>query len=276
MEALRKTVSASEVMRTRIITGLAATVSTIWVLTIMLPDNLILSTPLSQTITSGIAAAAATVVATRQKTNGLYGSTYVALAAGLACWFAGQVIWTYDNMIVGKEPTQLLLADIPWLTLYAFFGYYVFKTYQFFGHAVNQYHIITVVSAIAMVIAYTTYAMLDSLEQIESPAVAAVRLLYPFGDAVLIIPSVLLLITLRHGLLTYTPWLFISVALILIAAADIFFTNISALGAFDLIPIAYPLYNAGNLAFVGALLWYNKFGIYDQSSATSSFQERNR
>jgi hypothetical protein len=103
-----------------------------------------------------------------------------------------------------------------------------------------------------------------------------VRLSYPIGDAVLIIPSVLLLITLRRGLLTYTPWLFSSAALVMIAAADILFSNVALFGSVDVYKFAYPLYNAGNLAFFGALLWYNKFGIYDQSKAIGTFQERNR
>jgi hypothetical protein len=276
MEALRKTASASGAMRTRIIAGVAGTVATIWLLTILLPDNPIFDTPIFETITSGLAVAAAIAVVAKQKTNGLYGSTYLALAIGLACWLAGEMIWMYDNVIIGNEPTELSLADIPWLALYAFFGYYTFRTYQFFSYAVKRNHVVVVVSAVAVVIAYTTYAMLDSLEQIESPAVAAVRLIYPFGDAALIIPSVLLLITLRHGLLTYTPWLLGSVGLIFIAAADILFTNISALGALDLLPIALPLYSAGNLTLAGGLIWYRKFGIYDQGRAADSFQQSNR
>jgi hypothetical protein len=276
MEALRKTASASGAMRARIIVGVAGAVAAIWISTILLPDNIIFNTPLAETITSGIAMAAAIAVVVKQKTTGLYGSTYVALAIGLACWLAGEMIWMYDNVIMGIEPTELSLADIPWLALFAFFGYYTFRTYQFFSYAVKKHHVVAVVSAVAVVIAFTTYVILDSLEQIESPVVAAVRLLYPFGDAALIIPSVLLLITLRHGLLTYTPWLLGSVGLILIAAGDILFTNISALGALDLFPISLPLYSAGNLTLAGALVWYRKFGIYDQGKATDSFQQSNR
>lgn len=276
MESLRKAASNSDRTRARIITALAAAVAAIWLFTVLLPDNIILNSPASVTITAGIPMAAAMVVMAKQKMSGLYGKTYVALAIGLTCWFAGEMIWTYDNVIAGKEPTQLSVADIPWLALYAFFGYYIMKTYRFFGHAVNKYHVIAVVSIVGAIIANTTYAILSSLGQVESLLVVAVRLSYPIGDAVLIVPSLILLITLRHGLLTYTPWLFISVGLLLIAAADILFSNISLLGTFDLRQVAFPLYNAGNLTFAGALIWYNRFGIYDQSRAIGSFQERNR
>jgi hypothetical protein len=275
METLRKTASDSGRTRSRIIATLAAAVATIWIFTILLPDNVILNTPASVTITAGFALAAAIVVIVKQKTTGLYGKTYVALAVGLACWFAGEMIWTYDNVIAGKEPAQLSVADMPWLALYAFFGYYIIKTYRFFGRSINKYHVIVVVAIVGAVMANTTYALLSSLGQIEA-LVVAVRLANPIGDAVLIVPSLLLLITLRHGLLTYTPWLFVSVGLILIAAADILFSNIMLLGAFDLRQVAFPLYNAGNLTFAGALAWYFRFGIYDQNRAKDSFQEKNK
>jgi hypothetical protein len=40
--------------------------------------------------------------------------------------------------------------------------------------------------------------------------------------------------------------------------------------------VAFPLYNAGNLTFAGALAWYFRFGIYDQNRAKDSFQEKNK
>ncbi|MEW6603275.1 MAG: hypothetical protein AB1351_01135 [Thermoproteota archaeon] len=263
-------------MRTRLILLLAAAVGAIWLATIFLPDDPILNTSISTTITAGMSFVAAMLVIARQKPGGLYGRTYTALAIGLACWFAGEMIWTYDNMIAGKEAAQLSLADIPWLMLYAFFGYHVFKTYQFFGFSVNKYHLLVVVATVGTMTAVTMYSILSALGDFRSPAVAMVRLSYPIGDAVLIVPSVLLLITLRHGLLTYTPWLFSSVALILIAVADILFSNIALFGTADVYRIAFPLYNAGNLFFFSALIWYNKFGIYDKSKVIEIFQERNR
>jgi hypothetical protein len=275
METLRKAASDSSRTRSRIIASLAAAVAAIWILTVLLPDNVFFNTSVSVTITAGIALAPAMVVVARQKMTGLYGKTHVALVIGLVCWFAGEMIWTYDNVIAGKESTQLSFADIPWLALYAFFGYYIMKMYGFFGHAVNKYHVIAVISLVGAIIASTTNTILSSLGEVE-PLIVAIRLAYPIGDAVMIVPSLILLITLRHGLLTYTPWLFVSVALILIAAADILFSNISLLEMFDLYQVAYPLYNAANLTFAGGLFWYSMFGIYDQNRAKVSFQQRNR
>lgn len=264
-------------MRKLIATVLASAVAAISILTFFNPEDVILKSPVSVTFTAGIAAAASIIVAAKHKINGLYGKTYLALAIGLACWFAGEMIWTYDNVIVGSPPSTISLAEVPWLMLYGFFGYYVFKTYRFFGYAVNKYHVMIVLAGVSLLMAVTTSSILNSLGASIGPEpLLLIRLLYPIGDAVLIVPSVLLLLTLRHGLITYTPWLFISVGLILIAAGDITFSNMSLLPTVDLSVVTFPLYNAGNLAFAAALIWYNRFGIYDQNKALNIFQEGNR
>ena len=275
MAVLRQTATNSDTIRKTILVILAASVAIIFAATIFSPNDKVLNTPISVTITAGISASVGLIVAIKHKISGLYGKAYVALAAGLICWFAGEMIWTYDNVIAGSPPSTISIAEVPWLAIYAFFGYYVFKTYRFFGYAVSKHHLILVLSGVSILIAGTIYSVLNSLEGImQSEPVLMVRLVYPMGYAVLIVPSVLLLLTLRHGLLTYTPWLFVSVALILIAGADILFSHVSLLETFDLSWIIFPLYNSGNLAFTAALIWYNKFGIYDRSKALQLFQHR--
>ena len=277
MEVSRPATLGSDWMRRGIALGIAMTYVTITISILVYPTNNLLNSPASVTLSAGVATAAAAVVVFRQKTSGLYGRTYVALALGLSCWFVGELIYTYESVILGSPPTTLSLAEVPWLSLYGFFGYYVFKTYQFFGYAVKQSHTIIVLAGVSVLMAVTTSSVLNSLgTAVQDEPLLIIRLLYPIGDAVLIAPSVLLLLTLRHGLLTYTPWLFISIGLILIAAADIAFSNESLIQIADLGVITFPLYNAGNLAFAGALIWYSSFGIYDKGKALSAFQKGNR
>lgn len=277
MAVLRQAAPNTDAIRKIILVILATGIGVIFAATVSNPNDKVFDTPVSVTVTAGIAASAAIIVALKHKLSGLYGKTYVALAAGLICWFAGEMIWTFDNVIAGSAPSTVSMAEAPWLALYAFFGYYVFKTYRFFGYAVSKRHLILVLLGVSGLIASTTYSVLNSLEgSMQSEPLLMVRLVYPIGDAVLIVPSVLLLLTLRHGLLTYTPWLFMSVALILIAGADILFSHVSLLEIFDLSWIIFPLYNAGNLAFTAALIWYNKFGIYDHSKAMQLFQQHNK
>ena len=277
MEVSRTATPGSDTIRRAIVASVAMVYATITVLIAAYPNEIMLNSPVSATVTAGIAVSAAAAVVFRQKFGGLYGKTYVALAIGLACWFAGELVYTYDSVIMGSSSSSLSLAEVPWLMLYAFFGYYVFRTYRFFGYAVSRLHMISVLAGVSVLMAVTTYSILTALGpavEKDKPLVI-IRLIYPIGDAVLLGPSVLLLLTLRHGLLTYTPWLFVSVGLILIAGADIAFSNMS-LFQIDLGPVVYPLYSAGNVAFAGALLWYNRFGIYDHGKALTAFQEGNR
>ena len=277
MEVSRPATLNSVGLRRIIAIAVAAAYTIMTIFTVANPTDNLLNSPASVTITAGIAVAAASVVVFKQKTSGLYGKTYVALTIGLSCWFAGELIFTYDSVIVGSPPASLSLAEVPWLSTYAFFGYYVFKAYQFFGYAVTRSHMITVLAGVSLLMAMTTSSILNSLgSAVENEPLLLIRLLYPIGDAVLIVPSVLLLLTLRHGILTYTPWLFISIGLILVAAADIAFSNMSLLQIADVGVMIFPLYNAGNLAFIGALVWYSRFGVYDHGRALSAFQEGNR
>ena len=264
-------------MRIAIGAVVASAYALITVLILIYPTDNLLNSPMSITITAGIATAAAGAVVIKQKTSGLYGKTYVALMIGLACWFTGELIYSYESMTAGSSFSSISAAEGPWLALYAFFGYYVFKTYRFFGYAVKRNQMLVVLAGVALLMAITTLSILNSLgSTVETEPLLLIRLLYPIGDAVLIAPSVLLLLTLRHGLLTYTPWLFTSIGLVMIAAGDIAFSNMSLLQVGDLGVITFPLYNAGNLAFAGALLWYGKFGVYDHGKALNSFQEDNR
>jgi hypothetical protein len=264
-------------MRRIIASVVATSFAAIAIMIAAYPSGNLLNSPASVTVTAGVATAAAVAVVLRQKTGGLYGKTYAALAIGLGCWFTGELLYTYESVILGSTPSALSVAEMPWLLLYAFFGYYVFKTYRFFGYAVKRSHVFTVLAGVSLLMALTTSSVLNSLgSAVDTEPLLLVRLLYPIGDAVLIAPSVLLLLTLRHGLLTYTPWLFVSIGLILVAAGDITFSNSSLLQIEDLGVITFPLYNAGNLAFAGALIWYSKFGIYDRSKALHAFQQGNR
>src|SRR5262249_8330766 len=152
----------------------------------------------------------AAIVVSRQRTGGLFGRTLLALAMGLICWSAGDVIWTYQTIFAQITPSDLSTADLPWLSLYIFFGYYVFNAYRYFGKAVPKQHVVIVAGIVAALSVNSVYSPFMSYEKSSSNQhssdalafiAAVVRSTYPIGDAVIVVPSILLLITLRRGLL---------------------------------------------------------------------------
>ena len=272
-------------VRRRIIVTLVVAIAAISALISLNPWGLIQSF-FSTSITAGIAVSFSIIVIARQRASGLFGRTHLALAIGLAFWFAGQVIWAAEMTTSGREPSDLSAADIPWLALYVPFGYYILMTYRHFGKTVTKYHLVIVAGIVAVLTfsaVYTAYffykhSMVQGGNSGEQPSmlVATIRSAYPLGDAVLVVPAILLLITLRKGMLTYTPWLFVASALILVSVADMLFTNMALLNRTDLSGYAYTLYNAGNLAFAGGLYWYNRFVIFNAKWVIEEFQRANR
>lgn|SRR5574341_123058 len=146
---------------------------------------------------------------------------------------------------------------------YAFFGYHLFKTYLYFAKKVNRAAILAVGMLVGLGISYIIFQMFKSSD-FETPdgiMTFIFRTAFPIGDFVLITPSVLLLVTLRKAKLHFSPWFFISVALLL-TAADIIFSYISLLEQIEVEWIANLLYDSANLCLVGGLYWYNKFVIF--------------
>ena len=277
MEISRPPVLSPDIMRRAIGIAVMTAFTAMFLAILAQPEGNPLNSPLSVTVTAAIATAAAFSVVLSQKTSGLYGRTYLALAIGLGCWFAGELVYSYETTVLQVPLGTISMAEAPWIATFAFFGYYVFRTYRFFGFAAKGTHMLAVLAGVSLMMGLTTFTLMSSFGDglLDNPLLL-VRFIYPIGDAVLIAPSLLLLLTLRNGLLTYTPWLFISIGLIMIAGADIAFTNMTFLMFENLGAIFFPLYNAGNLAFAGALIWHRKFGIYDHNRALTAFQEGNR
>jgi diguanylate cyclase len=247
------------------------------IFTIFISSDKTATGDVSVTITAGMAMLAAMVIVYRQGLRGLYGKTYAALFIGTACWFVGEFLWTFYEVIAGIELPEASMADIFWLAGYFFFAYHLFKTYQFFSGAINRKHLFVVSLVTTLLIVNIMYPIIAPLQitSDEEMLTAFFRVAYPVGDAMLIVPAVLLLVTLREGNITFTPWLLISIALIITAAADILFSYLT-LAAVEIEWIDNLLYDAGNLTLAGALVWYNKFVIYDAKGTFKAFQERNR
>ena len=110
MEVSRPVTLTSDVMRRTIVAVIASAYGVITILILAYPVDNLLNSPMSVTVTAGIAVVAATSVVLRQKASGLYGKTYVALTIGLACWFAGEFIYTYESVVVGSSFSTISIA----------------------------------------------------------------------------------------------------------------------------------------------------------------------
>ncbi|MGH9991379.1 MAG: hypothetical protein ACREAZ_01885 [Nitrososphaera sp.] len=223
-------------------------------------------------VTAGTAMGLAAVVVARQGLGGLHGRTYAALAIGATMWFIGEILWVYYEVGLQIELPSYSPADVFWLLGYGFFGYHLFKMYLYFARTISRAAIIAVGSVVIFSLSYLFYQMIVTTDfgTLDGIITFAFRISYPVGDFVLIMPSILLVITLRKAKLHYSPWFFISVALLITAAADTIFSYLSLTGLSEIEWIANLLYDAANLCLAGGLYWYSRFVIFDERRASSA------
>ena len=227
-------------------------------------------TNIEVTTTAGIAAAFATLVVFKQGLSGLHGKTYAALAIGIVLWFVGEAVWTYDEVGLSHSLPSNSLADVLWLAGYGFFGYHLFKTYVYLAKTINKSVVFAVSIAVGLIIWNLISEMIAVADLGSSQGLItfAFRTAFPVGDFVILVPSVLLLITLRKAKLYYSPWFFITISLLVTGLADIAFAYISIANLPDAEWMAAPIYNFAYLSMAGGLYWYNRFVIFDKDRAS--------
>jgi uncharacterized membrane protein YwzB len=238
-------------------------------------------------VTAAIALAFAAVTIYRQKLDGLYGRTYLSLAIGLGLWFAAEITWTYFEIGLKIDTPFPSVADVFWLTGYGFFAYHLYRIYKFVGkNTVKQTAVLIVSITIAIALGYLVNLIIGVSEisysqeqKADDIILMLVSISYPILDGVLLVPAILILLSIRNGKLVVTHWMLIALSMILLAIADSGFgymavSNINSVQEVDW--IWDILYNTGYLSIAFALIWYNRFFVFDEKKEQKKWQERNR
>jgi hypothetical protein len=246
---------------------------------IVLPDDESRSFFSNWTINAAAAAALgmSLMITWRQKLGGLYGRTYAAFAAGLALWFVAEILWTYYELGAGIEDPFPSLADAFWIAGYAPFAYHLTATYRFFGKAVQPYVIIIVSIAAALFVGHTsTLVFTTSIPTTqEELTTTIISVAYLVLDAVLIVPAIIVLASLRRGKLTLTPWFLLSSSLLVMVAADSGFAYYEAAGLTDGMWVWDMFYATSYITIAATLFWHYKFFIYNEKKVKKIWQDEN-
>jgi hypothetical protein len=225
-------------------------------------------TPLSDVIepfTAVIAAGFSLLIVYRQKTDGLIGRAFTALSIGLVLFMAAEIIWSYYEIGLKIENPFPSIADALWIVGYGPLIYFVFKLFRFYGASHSNMHIAIVLAA---TLAFVTYLIIEVSRDINFNSQTdimsfLVSIAYPIFDAVLLVPSSLILLNPVKGELTSIPWIFL--AIIIMTAGDTIFAYISDNAQ------AESFTWAANLFFITAyvmitlgLYWHKTFFVYSQ------------
>jgi TRAP-type C4-dicarboxylate transport system permease small subunit len=238
-------------------------------------------------VTAAIALVLAIITVYRQKLDGLYGKTYASLAIGLGLWFIAEIIWTYFELGLQINTPFPSIADLFWLVGYGFFAYPLYRIYDFMSRGTIKSTAIIIVSvSIAIALGYLVNLTVNVSEisysqkqQSSDVILLLVSIAYPILDGVLLVPAVLILWSIRNGKLAATHWMFVSLSMLLMAAADSGFGYVAVLDI-DIVQkegwVWDIFYNAGYLSIAAALFWHNRFFVFDEKREQRKWQKRNR
>jgi len=277
---LRKLLAAS---RKKLLTSVVcATIvcTTFTVLAQNTGDSLTTSGILALT-TSGSALFLSLTVIARQKVKGLFPRLYASLGVTLALWFAAEAIWVYYELGLGIETPFPSIADALWLGGYIPFFYFLYGILKnFLGISRSLIFPLLPIGPVGFVllgnILMSIYqdAELTSQSGVVSYIIGSA---YPVADMFMIIPAIAVFAQLRKGLLTFTPWFLIVIAIFAFIVGDIGFAYSALIeGMEDLFWLWNPLYNLAYIAIASSLFWHKSFFTVDEKKELRIWQEQNK
>jgi len=182
---------------------------------------------------------------------------------GLTFWFAAEVIWVYNRQIVGNDLPYPSVADAAWIIGYGFFALHLYRIMRNLGksYPIEKSLVMLVSFAVSLSLAYIlnlTFGVADILGFRDDTLSPIVSLSYPLLDGILLVPSIVILWSLRKGDPTAFNWLLLSLAFILLTIGDIGFGY-----SFGLAPdmaenyewILAIFYNAGYVCIAASVLY---------------------
>jgi hypothetical protein len=214
-------------------------------------------------ITAAIASILGIIAICRYGTHGLHGKSYLFLTLGLISWFAADFTLLYDYYILGIEEQRLVTTtDALWFVGYGFLGLHLFIIIRSLYIKIKSKVVIVVSIITVLFISYNLVNLLSYDFYINNNLIAIiVTLLYPILDFILIIPSSIILVTLRNDYEQNIPWFLSSLSLLVNAIADDGYINDFVTGNLEISWFWELFYITDFIIMSGALFWYNKFHI---------------
>ena len=238
-------------------------------------------------ISAAVASILGAVAIFRFGIHDLHGKSILCLTIGLFFWFAADLTLLYSHYTHGEEERIVSSADGLWFMGYVFLAlhlFFVLRSLRNEGRSfTSSTGTQTRIVVILMIVIVTTFALFNiiSFSLAESPASSKepvtfqaiiVTIAYPVLDLVLILPSFLILITLRKHIRHYVPWLLSSISLLLSAIADDGYVLDFVNGHFRHLVFWDLFYVTDFIIMAGALFWYNRYYMISDKKSTRTVE----
>ena len=171
-----------------------------------------------------------------------------------------KVLWAIYEIVLDVVPPVPSLADVLSLSAYASLGYYVFSTYLRYY---KQFHFsrISMIAAIIASAIFLAFIIAQTLNfadfsSYRGVAIISVIIAYPILDAIIMVPAFLIVVNYRKEPHWFTPWIFKSAGIFLVAISDSWFALFVVTSMTNELWPSTMIFSAHNVIIAAGLLWY--------------------
>jgi hypothetical protein len=185
---------------------------------------------------------------------------------GIISWFSAEFTLLYDYYVLHIEEQKLVsLADGFWFAGYVFLALHLFTVLRSLRSTIKLGNVVLVSIVTVLFVIYNVLNLLSSefLSDVDFIAFV-VTMTYPVLDLLLIIPSAIILVSLRKDYQHSIPWFLSSLSLLVNAIADDGYVNDFVDGNSQNLRVWNLFYVTDFIIMAGALFWYNKFHISNE------------
>jgi hypothetical protein len=217
-------------------------------------------------ITGAVASSLAIIAVSRHGIHGHHGKSYSFLMLGLISWFSADLTLMYYYYGLGIEEQKLVsLTDGFWFAGYVFLALHLFTVLRSIRSTIKLRIVVLISFVTVLFVIYNVFSLISSEFLIDVDFAAfVVTITYPILDLMLIIPSAIILVSLRRDYEHSIPWLLSSLSLLVNAIADDGYVNDFVNGNSQDLWIWDLFYVTDFIIMAGALFWYNKFHISNE------------
>jgi hypothetical protein len=185
---------------------------------------------------------------------------------GIISWFSAEFTLLYEYYVLHIEEQKLVsLADGFWFAGYVFLALHLFTVLRSLRSTIKLGNVVLVSIVTVLFVIYNVLNLLSSefLSDVDFTAFV-VTMTYPVLDLLLIIPSAIILVSLRKDYQHSIPWFLSSLSLLVNAIADDGYVNDFVNGNSQNLWVWDLFYVTDFIIMAGALFWYNKFHISNE------------
>jgi hypothetical protein len=202
----------------------------------------------------------------RHGVHGLHGKSYLFLTLGLISWLSAELTLMYYYYVLHIGEQRLVsLADGFWFAGYVFLALHLLIVLRSIRSTIDLRIVFLVSIATVIFVIFNVFNLLSSEFLVDVDITAfIVTIAYPILDLALIIPSAIILLSLRRDYQHSIPWFLSSLSLLVNAVADDGYVYDFIKGDSQNLWIWDLFYVTDFIIMAAALFWYNKFHISNE------------